>query len=837
MSDELNVKISKIKAGFLKELAQAADVLGNNDKKISKEEAAKLADALNGKLQDAKNKKKFEKESDEVKEIFGFTSTIAASTEAKVEKDAPAAPVVKAKEAEDSEAPDILAYFNGLDAEHKEIMDAYKKARGFDPENGGRANIFKVPEKTVKAAYDEVEAQFKKDKKYKQALKDLEDYAKHIDAHFVAKKAIRDSESTTSKEVKADAEKALAERNNGKMDKWEKHALHNTDRKITKRFLGWASGRNSEIKELRKAAAAGNRADEVKENKFTAEQITDALGKKSPLTVDVLEKAGLITKTNDGYDIKILSEAVSRAIGADNTANREQHKGESELERTKDELRRRGVDVGKISDKEIKKVIKFCGYRVQKKNYASTVYDTVIGGALAGAATATAVATNPYNRVVHNLHVEQNVEVPINLGGEQFVQDFMREAETNYELQAVLAETGGSITFSGAEILIKISQLYDTTQIVTFSKHLLSTSMKGALVGAGLGLLKGLTDYGPSEKGLFDTTLDCTTYEGLSRVIDGRVADGILTREQGLALKLLATEFIQTEKGTNGVDKAITTKTDNGNCEIVIDCQGFMKKLRDAAGNSKLNTVELDAVAKNYENPFEVKRMEKESCDKPVVETKPIVEQKKQTEEKVQEKFYDSDYKEVPRTEKFEAWADFATRYDCLEGDFNPKFDLRFDPKTKKFNPNSYARTMMKVMQAVTNDDYDLDRLKKLTDAAEKGDFKTLKAEKDFDYNLYRALRGNKETHTFAYDRQKMPTITMKDGQNQIISCEPRKEAQYKASLEAGGTGRKTTINGQEGSGFVRTDDGEIDVKVTTAKAYNSAVQKANDAGYIPKKK
>ena len=841
MSDELNVKISEIKAKFIKNEAKMVDkYFGNGDGSINKDEAEKLAQVLSGDLKEKKNQKKLEKESDEVKAIFGFTSTKPATTEAEAPK-APKAEAPKAPKAEEAqEVPDLLKDFNGLDAEHKAVMDAYKKARGFDPENGGR--LEGVPEKTVKAAYEEVEAQFK-DKKYKKALKDLEDYAKHVDAHFVAKAAIKDSNATTSKEVKADAEKALEDRNNGKMDKWEKHALHNTDRKITKRVLSWASGRNSQIKDLRKGVAAGNNAAEVLKEHYSEAQITDALGKKSPLSVKALADAGLIAKDENGnYDIKALSEAVKRGIGSDNTANREQHKGESELERVKDELRNDGINVGKISDKEIKRVIRFCGYKVQNKNYASTVYDTIVGAALAGGATATAVATNPYNVVKVPIDVQQKVNVPINLGEVSFAEEFMQKAAQDEALQKLLAETGGSITSAGAEILITVEQLANLEPVVEFSKRILTTSMKGALIGAGLGLLQGLMSYGPSEKGLFETTLDCTTYEGLSRIIDGRVADGILTKEQGLALKLLATEFIQTEKAADGTEKAMTEDV-NGKCEIVIDCEGFMKKLREAAGNSKLNAVELDAVARNYKNPFEVEKMDKKDCNESVQEEEPVVKEETVVKEEpvvkekpvVQPKYYDSGYQEVKRTDKFEAWADFATRYDCLEGDFNPKFKLNYNTSTKTFNPNSYARTMMKVMQAVTDNNYDLERLQKLTEAAERGDFATLKAEKDFDYKLYRALRGNKATHTFAFDRQKVPTITRVDGQNQTITCEPRKAPQYKSTVSGTSTAIRTTIGGED-SGFVKSEDGKIDVKVNNKPDYEKAKKAAEEAGYEVRK-
>ena len=839
MSDELNVKISEIKAKFIRKAAENVDKFGSGsgarDGKIDAEEAKTLAALLNGDLSKKKNQKKLEKESDEVKAIFGFTSTIAAKTEAETVQEA-------AKPAEAKKSP--------VD----EVFDAYKKARGYDPEKGGRLKDEAgndVPEKTVKAAYKEVEAQFEnKGKEYKAALKDLKKYAKHIDAHFVAQTAVKESDATTSKQVKADAEETLKERNNGKMDKWEKHALHNTDRKITSKVLSYLSGRNSAMKELRKDVAAGNKAADVVQGTYSQKDFADAIGKKSPLvkqniviedengnkkTVNALEAAGLIEdKGNGQYSIEKLSALVKLSIGADNTANREEHKGESEIEKVKDNLRSAGVDVGRITDRDIRQLIEFCGYRVQHKNQAGVIYDTLIGGALAGASGAISAATNPRDIARITVDVDQHVQIPINLGSEQFVKDFMDSVANNAEFQSILGSTG-SVVSNGAEILISIDQIAKVEQVMKFTKHILTTATKGAIIGAGLGLLKGLTDYGPSEEGIFPTNIDCTTYEGMVRIINGRLADKIITEEQAIALRLLAVEFIKTTKDANGVEKAVTEDV-NGNCEMVMDCQGFLNKLHKAAGNDKLNSAELAAVAKKYDNPFEVEKTDKIPCDEAPAEERieePVEQPVVEPEVKPEVKYYDSGYKEVRKTKKFESWGELASRYDCLEGDFNPKFNLNYNPKTKTFNPNSYARTMMKVMQAFIAEDnvYDFDRLKELTDAAERGDFKTLREAKDFNYKTYMDLRGNKRTNTFGYGRQIIPDITIKDGNNEIITCEPRKEAQYKENVSAGGSGRKTNIGGKD-SGFVRSEDGQIDVKVDNKKDYNEAVEKAEKANY-----
>ena len=76
MSDEMNVKISDIKAKFIRKEAEMVDkYFGDGDKSINKTEGAKLAQILSGDLKEAKNQKKLAKESDEVKALFGLKVT------------------------------------------------------------------------------------------------------------------------------------------------------------------------------------------------------------------------------------------------------------------------------------------------------------------------------------------------------------------------------------------------------------------------------------------------------------------------------------------------------------------------------------------------------------------------------------------------------------------------------------------------------------------------------------------------------------------------------------------------------------------------------------------
>lgn len=604
---------------------------------LSEAEAMNLAAGLNG--EESLKKEFVANASDELKSIMGLTASAGTTNTGLATNPAKAADKTGAK---------------ATKTPLEEVREAYVRARGYDPVKGGKlkdAQGNEVNGLRVKAAYEAVEAQFEnKGKEYKAALKEVRMFAKHVDAHFVAEEAVKASKSTTSRQVEKDAEQMLKDANGGKMDDWEKRALHDTDGTWLRRGTRWFSGKNSNIKELRKAVAAGNKANEVKQNKYTQKDFEDAIGKRSPFIkqnititdkdgkqkqVNALEAAGLITDDGKGnYDIKNLSAVVKRALGSDNTANREKHEGEREVERVKDELRNAGVNVGKITDRDIRQLIEFCGYRVQHKNWANTIYAALLGGAFGAASGAAAAATNPKNIVKAPIDIHEHVEVPINLGSEDLAQQLLDAMKNNPKLQGLeIVQEGangaitteiGNITKVGAEVTIIVDQLVKQNRQIDLSKYVLNTAVKTGFLGAAAGLAAGLLDYGPSEKGVFPTTLDCTSYEGLMRIIEGRKADGIISEEIATILKLVAMEFVETTKGEDGIEKAKTVKNpDTGECELVFNCEGFSDKLRKAAGNDNLSVNEIIAMARKYANPAEQPKGKEDCNQQPPVQQAP----------------------------------------------------------------------------------------------------------------------------------------------------------------------------------------------------------------------
>ena len=124
------------------------------------------------------------------------------------------------------------------------------------------------------------------------------------------------------------------------------------------------------------------------------------------------------------------------------------------------------------------------------------------------------------------------------------------------------------------------------------------------------------------------------------------------------------------------------------------------------------------------------------------------------------------------------------------------------DKGTNKLVPNAYTRTMMKIMQAVNDGNYDLERLQKLTQAAMNKDYNELKAEQGFDFDTYQNLRKG------ATIKQKMPTITTKDNE-----CVPEKDPKQ-THTKGSGNGKYTgTIKDSKGEQFITKDRNEFNAK------------------------
>ena len=857
-------KISDLQSAKLQQEATNIDkYLGNNDGAIDKRrETKKLQALLNG---DAALKAELANENDDIKKMFGYTGSVQAQqTQAAAQQAAAQQEVketVKADEAEEKQEDKATS----AKQKGEEVKDAYYRYRGVDPYT--REKLLDEAGNPVKGlspkeAYEAVEEAYKDNKEYKHAVKDLKKYSIDAEAKLVVVDAISRAESKKSKDVKKDAEEIL--KAEGNWDKHTKKALNGNGHNWWVNALDWASGKSSDMKLVRKAQAAGNKAKDKADDVITKEDFTKAIGKRSPLFKEddqynmVIQKLvnpdnrkeQLVKKVDGGYDISALSAFISSQIGSDNTLSRQENKADAELEAIRSEFRKQGVN---LSKEDTKQLVKFCGYRVERKNYAKTVYDTTLGGGIAALGTAGALATQARDVVRGTVSNHNYLELNL-ITDQSSIATMLNDPN----MKKLIDDGAAQITEVTGGVQVILDQNYAQEYFHVASRHIGMNVLKSAAIGALVALAASLLEYGPSEKDVFSTRFkngpaDCEeeyvpkTYEEFVRYVDSRKE---LKDDQKLALKQIAVFFIEEENGKPATTELEVAKTDekglavldeNGKpviekvTEMKWDTKGFQNYMNGQAGyTSNLNNVELLRAVQNAPDCLKTTVVTTDTDNTPKEKTYTG------SERTIQGKVIKQ---KAPKTERFEDWGVFASRYKCIE-----QYDKNFKIYEGSKNANSYARTMMKVMQAITDDNYDLARLQSLTQKAMSANWRSeLQNVPGFNFKTYEALRGNKKDNTFAMDRQNMPTITTVVD-NSVVSdiCAPTEKPLYTIGKQSGGKGSKIGLgdanNQRKGAdsyeGGLRTSDGR-NISADNHADYENKKQKLAEEGYIwqdPKK-
>ncbi len=725
-------------------------------------------------------------EAPNIAKIFGYTQSAEATVAEEVTKGAESATQKVQPKTEVSKYSTVLTEYTKLRQTGKGPYEAYKK----------------------------VEEKYEDKDEFKSALNELKVKAKEIDAQVETINAIGQSKTTESKkQVKRDAKAVLEKQDGGKIDKWHKKAINGNNNVVT-----WLSGQDSAIKELRGGQLYGNRADKVKQEGVTMEAIVKRLGEDCPYLqktekngkqVTLLEAAGLMTVRPDGkYDISKLSDFVyDNGTGADNSQSRQQNKPVREAKLLIAELNaeiksKTGIDLSKtrIKDKYSKRLVKLTGRHVEHKNIVAQAYENTVGGILASTlGTAGALFFGAKDIVKGVVTNKNHLDFTLELEGFSNLKSDLTALTNDPEIKKMLEEGTASIVTSGTKVNIVVDQKQVQPFMHVASKHYLANALRSGVIGGALGLLSSALSYGESEQEVIPNKTDCKTYDEYVTYIDSMVTNKAVKPVYGEIAKLIAYSFID-DKG-------------------VFHCAEMNEFLGKKGSNgSRLNRAEL----------MEALIARRTEFDKP----------KRQIEEKKEKPAYTGLERNIegevikqkaPKTEKFEDWGVFASRYKCIE-DYDKNFKV--DPKTK--DANLYARTMMKVMQAIKDDDYDIVRLQELTQKAMSKNWRAeLQNVPGFDFKAYAALRGNKQTHTFGMTKQNMPTITITDGQMvKSDLCAPTAPL-YKIGAQSGGIGKKVNLgdanNSRKGAdryeGHLKTSDGEV-ISTNDKKVYDS--EKAN---------
>ena len=215
----------------------------------------------------------------------------------------------------------------------------------------------------------------------KEAFDYLEEYAKQ-DAKDVVESRLEDTTGTSSRKIK----KELKLQNKGKDD-------YQTD----------AIG---DIKTERKIFARKNQVEKtaIDLENINREDLRKELGK------ELFEKLnrkylGTVMNENGTYNLSKLSDEILTRVGADYKVNQSKDKEMAEL--TNVERHLEAIMNTDLTEKEVKKLIKLCDYKIEGKNRMPKVLNAIAGG-IGGAVSAfsSSPVINVYDRSALNLTLD-----------------------------------------------------------------------------------------------------------------------------------------------------------------------------------------------------------------------------------------------------------------------------------------------------------------------------------------------------------------------------------------------------------------------------------------------
>lgn len=407
-------------------------------------------------------------------------------------------------------------------------------------------------------------------------------------------------------------------------------------------------------------------------------------------TLELLVNAGLVSQakadenSNEMLDLTNLSNLIKSYVGSDYTANRSFKDFEpiEEFDAIRDMLETK-LNIKKLSKSETKDLIKLCGYEVDNKFGYN--WWRGITGALTGAG---ASAVHAFNNIKAEDSVNEiNITVESILNGERLPGPFTEELVQTLIAAGYEASTDGN-TLNIKEIIPGFDVLInDMASPIGLAK---------TCICAAVGALQGIERN--AEVPLIEKTVPdfAETKEEYLKYIKNRLTD------DGKEEYLPAITFLVQSFDNNGTwDKA-----------------GYEQALKKMAGScSVLNSKELenglvdmlstDAVA----TKSQIKEPE-------INEPKPVITVKTRdiVDTKTEKIVVDVPVVDGSKT----SWTKLAESYDCLVN----KYGL------------SDAIRMVKIAQAITDNNYSQERMENLLKLSKKG-ASHLKNEKGFDYKVY----------------------------------------------------------------------------------------------------
>ncbi len=309
---------------------------------------------------------------------------------------------------------------------------------------------------------------------------------------------------------------------------------------------------------------------------YTFEELADVV--KDDANVQSLLQGGLITKNDNGtYDIKPLATKIRDRVGADLVANK-QKKDYYPYSEVANIVNQIAADTGaQLSDKEVKELIKLCGFKVEGKNWVKIALDSAVDtfapalGMAAGVALSSSKLTGhgvqdvtlPYTAKV-NLEtlINQNVDVNLNLklpdgvtiDGRQLYNSLLKQGINPKDIK--MTYDNGKLV--GVSFNMHESLKGDTTELkvhgetsdkvpteVKVDRKLLDVLFRQIGLAYGLSFLKNAFQDDQGEIPAAVTQFKTQDINEYKRLIG---ADKKLTSAQKESLKNLAEQFVKDGK-------------------------------------------------------------------------------------------------------------------------------------------------------------------------------------------------------------------------------------------------------------------------------------------------
>ena len=502
---------------------------------------------------DAVNKQGYQSREDVEKLYDSVKKDLGISRRDNFAKDVLKALVLNAESAQKTkEYSEIETAYNKYIGEGKSMDEAFKAVKDEFKDKGSYYNRY----------YQKSDSYWRQDPGWQEGLlSKFEQQRVMGDARLTVYKASDEAKGTKYREVKKETKENL--KADGDYNKYTKKAL-----KGELSFGEKISFETSDMKNVLKAQAIENNVEtKLVQSK---EDILKVLGEDSPLFEALVAKELITIQPDGNYNLSRLSAIIDDYIGAENFASRQLSDFKSIAEQTKitSSLAQK-MDLDNLTTDEAKKLIKLCGYKIEKKNWGKAIVGTILGGISSGIGGAAAVATNPRatvdSQIIHNSHLEVNINCSSEIA-EQIKTDYVGQEGVTVNI----ISTGVQIVIDKQDIIPLFYQA---------SRHIVKTAMKSAMVGAAIGLLTSLNKE-DGELPITATKIECTTLDEYKKILQNEVKQGAISQKYADALITIAGTF---EKDGEW------------------DCKGYEEFLAvDAAGRgSVLNRAELIVALKD----------------------------------------------------------------------------------------------------------------------------------------------------------------------------------------------------------------------------------------------